>query len=47
MRLGLSDGASTQVVSGLTENQEVIVGTATAPGAPPGAGGGLPRARFF
>ena len=47
VRLGLSDGASTQVVSGLTENQEVIVGTATAPGGAPGAGGGLPRARFF
>ena len=47
VRLGLSDGTSTQVVSGLTENQEVIVGTAAAPGGAPGPGGGLPRARFF
>jgi HlyD family secretion protein len=47
VRLGLSDGTSTQVVSGLTENQEVIVGTVTASGGAPGPGGGLPRARFF
>jgi HlyD family secretion protein len=47
VRLGLSDGTSTQVLSGLTENQEVIVGTAEARGAASGPGGGLPRARFF
>ena len=47
VRLGLSDGMSTQVVSGLTENQEVIIGTAEARGAASGPGGGLPRARFF
>jgi HlyD family secretion protein len=47
VRLGLSDGMSTQVLSGLTENQEVIVGSAEARGAASGPGGGLPRARFF
>jgi len=47
VRLGLSDGMSTEVLAGLAENQEVIVGTldARAPAAP--AGGGLPRGRFF
>src|SRR5687768_3684281 len=47
VRLGLSDGMSTEVLAGLVENQEVIVGTldARAPAAP--AGGGLPRGRFF
>ena len=47
VRLGLSDGMSTEVLSGLTESQEVIIGTAEARGSQPGAGGGLPRARFF
>ena len=46
VRLGLSDGMSTEVVSGLTESQEVIIGTADA-GKGPAPGGGLPRARFF
>ncbi len=46
VRLGLSDGMSTEVVSGLAESQEVIVGTAEARGAAAGPGGGLPRARF-
>ena len=48
VRLGLTDGASTELVSGLAEGAEVIVGTADAKaGAPGGAGGGLPRGRFF
>jgi len=47
VRLGLSDGMSTEVVSGLKENDEVIIGTADARGSQPAAGGGLPRARFF
>jgi HlyD family secretion protein len=48
VRLGLTDGASTELVSGLNEGAEVIVGTADAKaGAPGGAGGGLPRGRFF
>jgi HlyD family secretion protein len=47
VRLGLSDGMSTEVISGLKENEEVIIGTADARAAPPAAGGGLPRARFF
>src|SRR5262245_8598034 len=47
VRLGLSDGTSTEVVSGLNENDEVIIGTADARAAQPAAGGGLPRARFF
>jgi HlyD family secretion protein len=45
VRLGLGDGMSTEVLSGLGENQEVIIGTADARGSQPG--GGLPRARFF
>jgi HlyD family secretion protein len=47
VRLGLSDGMSTEVVSGLSEGSEVIIGTADARGSQPAAGGGLPRARFF
>ena len=48
VRLGLTDGASTEAVSGLAEGAEVIIGTADAArGAPGGASGGLPRARFF
>jgi len=48
VRLGLTDGSSTELVSGLAEGAEVIVGTADArAGAPGGAGGGLPRGRFF
>jgi HlyD family secretion protein len=46
VRLGLTDGISTEVLSGLAQGAEVIVGTA-ATAAPGGAGGGLPRARFF
>jgi HlyD family secretion protein len=47
VRLGLSDGMSTEVVSGLAENAEVIVGTTdTRSGAPAGTGG-LPRMRLF
>jgi len=34
------------VVSGLAEGAEVVIGIASA-SAPGGAGGGLPRARFF
>jgi HlyD family secretion protein len=48
VRLGLTDGSSTELVSGLAEGAEVIVGTADArAGAPGGARGGLPRGRFF
>lgn len=47
VRLGLSDGMSTEVVSGLAEGAEVIIGTADARGSAPAAGGGLPRVRFF
>jgi HlyD family secretion protein len=48
VRLGLSDGTSTEVLSGVNENQEVIIGTVDPRGAAPGgASGGLPRARFF
>ncbi|HEY8252729.1 MAG TPA: HlyD family efflux transporter periplasmic adaptor subunit [Burkholderiales bacterium] len=47
VRLGLSDGMSTEVLSGLAEGTEVIIGTADARGSAPAAGGGLPRARFF
>jgi len=47
VRLGLSDGLSTEVVSGLTEGAHVIIGTSDARGPQPAASGGLPRARFF
>ena len=47
VRLGLSDGMSTEVISGLKEGEEVVVGTAAAGASQPAAGGGLPRARFF
>jgi HlyD family secretion protein len=47
VRLGLSDGMSTEVVSGLDENAEVIVGTGDARTSAPAPSGGLPRMRFF
>ena len=48
VRLGLTDGTATEVVSGLAEGAEVIIGTADArAGASGGPGGGLPRGRFF
>jgi HlyD family secretion protein len=47
VRLGLTDGTSTEVVSGLQEGVKVIVGTVEARAQPGSAGGGLPRARFF
>ncbi len=48
VRLGLTDGTSTEVASGLAEGAEVIIGTADARAGAPGApGGGLPRGRFF
>lgn len=46
VRLGLTDGTSTEVLSGLEEGAEVVIGT-QEPRAQPGAGGGLPRFRFF
>ncbi|HEX6157991.1 MAG TPA: HlyD family efflux transporter periplasmic adaptor subunit, partial [Burkholderiales bacterium] len=49
LRLGLTDGAATEIVSGLAEGAEVIVGVADsrAGAAPaPGSGGG-PRGRLF
>jgi len=46
VRLGLSDGTSTEVVAGLAEGAEVVIGAAEARGSQP-ASGGLPRARFF
>ena len=48
VRLGLTDGSTTEVVSGLAEGVEVVIGTSDPrAGAPGGASGGLPRARFF
>jgi HlyD family secretion protein len=47
VRLGLSDGMSTEVVSGLAENTEVIVGATDARSGGPAPGGGLPRMRLF
>jgi HlyD family secretion protein len=46
VRLGLSDGMSTEVVSGLGENAEVIVGTADGRAQAPAPAGG-PRMRLF
>jgi hypothetical protein len=47
IRLGLTDGSSTELVSGLNEGAEVIVGTTDAKAGAGGPGGGLPRGRFF
>src|SRR5687767_9362000 len=47
VRLGLTDGSATEVVSGVEEGTEVIVGTEAGRGAPAAPSGGLPRARFF
>jgi HlyD family secretion protein len=49
LRLGLTDGAATEVAAGeLAEGAEVIVGVADAGrSAAQPAGGGLPRPRFF
>jgi HlyD family secretion protein len=47
LRLGLSDGSSTEILGGtLAEGAKVIVGTGAAGAAAP-ASGGLPRPRFF
>src|SRR5688572_14616093 len=48
VRLGLTDGTATEVVSGLAEGAEVIIGSADArAGAAGSPAGGLPRGRFF
>jgi HlyD family secretion protein len=47
VRLGLTDGTSTEIVSGLAEGNEVITGTLDTRGGGQGASGGLPRGRFF
>jgi HlyD family secretion protein len=49
VRLGLTDGSSTELVGGgLAEGAEVIIGVGDARAAPAQpAGGGLPRGRFF
>jgi HlyD family secretion protein len=48
VRTGLTDGTATEVLSGLTEGAEVIVGVAEAgKGAPGAPASGLPRGRFF
>jgi HlyD family secretion protein len=45
LRLGLSDGTSTEALSGIEQGAEVIIGTADAR-QPAAATGGLPRPRF-
>ena len=46
LRLGLSDGMSTEVLSGVAEGAEVVIGVADArPGG--AAAPGLPRGRIF
>jgi HlyD family secretion protein len=48
VRLGLTDGTSTELVgSTLAEGAEVIIGTGEPRTAPPAPSGGLPRGRFF
>jgi len=47
VRLGLSDGTSTEILNGLSEGVEVIVGTSDARTQGGTSGGGLPRPRFF
>jgi HlyD family secretion protein len=46
VRTGLTDGTATEILSGLGEGQEVIVGLVDSRAAPQPSGG-LPRARFF
>jgi HlyD family secretion protein len=46
LRIGLSDGMSTEVLSGLAEGTEVVVGIASATTGGPAAPG-LPRGRIF
>ena len=46
VRTGLTDGTATEIISGLTENQEVIVGVADARAAAQPSGG-LPRMKLF
>ena len=48
LRLGLTDGAATEILSGLAEGAEVIVGVADGRAAAPAPGtGGGPRGRLF
>ena len=48
LRLGLTDGAATEILSGLPEGAEVIVGVADGRAAAPAPGtGGGPRGRLF
>jgi HlyD family secretion protein len=46
VRTGLTDGTATEIISGLDETQEVIIGVVDSRASPQPAGG-LPRARFF
>jgi HlyD family secretion protein len=46
VRLGLTDGSSTEVISGVNEGADVIIGTVDTKGGS-GASGGLPRGRIF
>jgi HlyD family secretion protein len=48
VRTGLTDGTATEILSGLAEGQEVVIGVLDAgkAGPAPAPGGGLPRARF-
>jgi HlyD family secretion protein len=49
VRLGLTDGTATEVIGGVAEGAEVVVGTVdtrAAPATAPGTGGG-PRGRLF
>jgi len=48
VRLGLTDGSTTEVLAGeLAEGAEVIIGAGAGGAASQPAGGGLPRPRFF
>jgi HlyD family secretion protein len=48
VRLGLTDGSTTELVAGeLTEGTEVVIGAGTGASASQPSGGGLPRPRFF
>ena len=47
VRLGLTDGSSTEVLAGVDEGTEVIIGIEGRRGAEGQPAGGLPRARFF
>ena len=46
VRIGITDGTNTEVASGLSAGQQVIVGTVGGTGAAASSSGGPPRRMF-